>query len=332
MPVQKKRKQTRKKRVAGRAALYIFLALVLLAVLLGAIMYVNARTVHVRYTTVRLRDLPESFNGVRILFVTDVDMLGTNTTGSATALMERLQALHPDMLLLGGDYASPSLFERLNSGDGQAGSALERQINARSAWIHGLTGFNAPMGKYAVAGEADLVPESLRVAMEAAGVNLLEDEYVILSRGTDRIGLVGLKDAGTEMRNLSPIAGKARPEDCVLVLAHNPAAFVNIQTAEADGGGSWADLVLSGHTHGGQINLFGRSALPLQEYEQKYLSGWRREGETVLLTSNGVGCTGANLRLNAPAEVHLITLIRGEPLTEGTAEFSPPNEDSHWSP
>lgn len=332
MPAQKKRKQTKKKSAAGKTALYSFLTIAALITLLLIVMYVNARTVHVRYTTVRLRDLPESFNGVRILFVTDVDMLGTNTAGSATALMDRLQALHPDMLLLGGDYASPSLFERLNSGDGQAGSALERQINARSAWIHSLAAYNAPMGKYAVAGEADLVPESLRVAMEAAGVNLLEDEYVVLSRGNDRIGLVGLRETGTEMRNLSPIAGKVHPEDCVLVLAHNPAAFVNIQTAEAEGGGSWADLVLSGHTHGGQINLLGRSALTLQEYEQKYLSGWRREGETVLLTSNGVGCTGANLRLNAPAEVHLITLIRGEPPSEGAGEFNPPNGESHWSP
>ena len=60
--------------------------------------------------------------------------------------------------------------------------------------IGALAAYNAPMGKYAVAGEADLVPESLRVAMEAAGVNLLEDEYVVLSRGNDRIGLVGLRE------------------------------------------------------------------------------------------------------------------------------------------
>lgn len=292
-------------------------------------MRVNARTVHVRYATVRLEDLPEEFDGTRILYLSDVDLLTGADVRAAAALMRRLQTLRPDLLLLGGDYASATLFERLNSGSGLSDRALERLVNARSSWIGSLKSFTAPLGKFAVAGEADALPESLRLAMDSAGIGLLEDEFALLTRNDARLALVGLRDSGAEMRDLSAVSGRVSRGDCVLVLAHNPSAFVSVQTAEAADGGAWADLVLCGHTHGGQIVVAGRSALTLDEFEARYLSGWRREGGVAQLTSAGVGCTGVNLRLGSEAEVHLITLRRGSPDPGG---FTPPNADSHWVP
>ena len=308
-------------------ALLIFLCLAAILLALCGYMHVKARTVHIRYAAVWLEDLPEAFEGCRILYMSDIDLQGANRPGTAGKLLERLRALQPDMLLLGGDYATVSLMERLNSGGGGSKSSLERQIADRSAWLAALADFPAPLGRYAVAGEGDQSMEDLRAAMSGAGIRLLEDDGVILERSGQRMALVGLRDTGGGPPGLRLLTEKVKREDCVVVMAHNPATFVGIQTAEAAGGGPWADLVLSGHTHGGQIMAFGRSVFTLEEYERKYLAGWRRENGVVLLTSCGVGCVGANLRLNTEAEVHLITLRRGLPPAESAAI---PMEETHW--
>ncbi|MBR2730588.1 MAG: hypothetical protein IKD72_01215 [Clostridia bacterium] len=292
-------------------------------------MYIVARTVHIRHTEVRLRDLPEQFDGTTILYLTDLNLFGTNTPEAALALMERLRGLYPDLILLGGDFASPSPFERLNFTDPDSPRVQTRMIEARTKFLTGLRAFATPLGKFAIAGESDVDPSSLRAAAEAGGVDLLSDDVLLLTKNGARVGLVGLKPNGTELRSLESLSEKVTREDCVIVLAHSPEDYALIQTTEAANGGGWADLVLCGHTRGGQIVIGGHSLLPLNEHEQRYLSGWRRENDAVLLTSAGVGCQWLNFRLGTQAEVHLITLRRGEP--EATGEgFVPPNPEVRW--
>ena len=320
------------KRKNGHRRPWALLAFLVVAALLLATcgyMFVKARTVHIRYATVWLEDLPEAFDGKRILYMSDIDLQGANRPSSAKKLLSRLNALEPDMLLLGGDYATSSLLERLNSGGGTSQASLERQVDDRSAWMASLADFTPSLGKYAVAGEADQLPEALRLSMDSANIKLLEDNGIVLTQNDQKLAIVGLKDAGAEPRSPAKLAAKVRKGDCVIVLAHNPTAFVGIQTAEASDGGPWADLVLSGHTHGGQIMFFGRSVFTLEEYEQKYLSGWRRENGVAMLTSCGVGCVGANLRLGTEAEVHMITLRRGSPPAQAVA---PIQTGTHWQP
>ena len=70
------------------------------------------------------------------------------------------------------------------------------------------------------------------------------------------------------------------------------------------------DVLLCGHTHGGQIRLFGKSILDLSRQEQRYLSGWNTETGQPILTTTGVGCETVNIRLGSTPEVWLITLRR----------------------
>ena len=78
-------------------------------------------------------------------------------------------------------------------------------------------------------------------------------------------------------------------------------------------------MILAGGTHGGQMRIGDSTLLSLTERERSYLSGWRKEGGVFLLTSQGVGCEVADLRLNTAAEVHFITLRRAaQPLEEDT--------------
>ena len=74
-------------------------------------MHISASVVHVQYAQVYLQDLPAAFEGTKLLFVSDIHLMGVNTPQRAAKLMESLAQLQPDLLLLGGDYTSQSLLE-----------------------------------------------------------------------------------------------------------------------------------------------------------------------------------------------------------------------------
>lgn len=272
-------------------------AMGLLALGLGA-MHINSRIVHVRYANVRLEDLPASFDGTKILFASDIDLCGLNTASGMDKLFSQLQTLQPDLLLLGGDYASPTLLERLN---GRSGAQEDK---ARREFFEAIADFHAPLGKLAVSGDNDGDANSLNMSMMNSGVSLIDNQLCVISNGTDAIGMVGVGENAAE---LSGIAGKIREDQCVIALMHRPSQVVDVQIAEAKGGGRWADLALAGHTHGGQLQIAGRSMLSLDETEKRCPGGWYSEGLPLLVTQ-GVGCEGVNLRLGSQAEVWLITL------------------------
>jgi predicted MPP superfamily phosphohydrolase len=297
----KRRSGGRKRR---RGAAKVAAAALLCILLFLGYMYVQSRIVFVRYATVSMRDLPPAFDGMTILFASDIDVKGEGEARAAAKLFDRLALLEPDMLLLGGDYAGASLFSRLNGDETDADL-----VPARHAFLTSLKDFPAPLGKYAVAAADDMLPEQLRGSMDAAGIRLLLDDSAEIHRGDAGVSVVGLLPGSAKTASL---AGRFSGGDCVIALMHSPAEFARAVTSDARDGGAWADLMLAGRTHGGQMVVAGRTLLTLTEHERRCLAGWRKEEDAFLLTTQGVGCEAIDLRLNTEAEVHLITLKRAE--------------------
>lgn len=295
-----KRKKTSKKkkaRTGSRWGRRITLA-ALCAILLGAgLLHLNARIVHVRYADVALEALPASFDGTKVLFAADFDLCGLNTAGDAKRLFDKLQSLEPDLVLLGGDYASPSLLDRLN---GRTGAD---EIAARKAFFEAVTDFQAPLGKFAVSGDNDGDIGALKLTMVNSGVQLIDGELQAVTNGADSIVLAGVG----EHTDVAALSSQLTSDQCVIALMHRPSRVVDVRIAEARDGGQWVDLALAGHTHGGQIRIAGRSLLSLEESEKRSIGGWSTDGGLLLVTE-GVGCESVNLRFGSQAEVWLITL------------------------
>ena len=305
MAQKKRRRQAKKRSAGGKIALRIILAFL---IALGAVFgyaAINANTVHVRYAEVVLEDLPEKFDGCRVLFVSDIDLCGINSPEKTSRLFERLQTLNPDILLLGGDYTSNSVMDILNMTDGTT-----ENINKRSVLLNGISGFYAPLGKYAVAGDNDIDTENLKAVMKETGITPLFNGHAAVGNGTDKLHIVGF-NAETNGVNFNSVANAFNKGDCVIALCHSPAVFPRILTAEAKDSGAWADMMLSGHTHGGQIRIGSRNIIQLNSQEQDFLYGWKRENGALMLTTSGLGCEGSNLRLGTSSEVWLITLSDG---------------------
>ena len=233
-------------------------------------------------TEVELAQLAPAFDRLRILFVSDIHAGSFVSPKTLAATFQRLLATEPDVILVGGDLVT---------------TALEEFAESREAFAK----LRAPMGVFAVLGNHDHYtrdPDRLRDMIENVGIRVLHNHSVALRRGDASLSLVGVDDLIAGQPNLeSALAGTHAP---VLLLAHNP----DLAFDAARGG---VALMLSGHTHGGQIRVPG---LPVLVRQSRYRldEGRYRVGPMDLLVSRGLGATGLPVRFACPPEAVLIHL------------------------
>ena len=299
-----KKKNNKKMGRGGKIAIGVFVALLLAVATVAGVGLVNANIVRIRRAEVVLPDLPDAFDGVTVLYASDIDLCGLNTADKSGALFNQLQSLRPDLLILSGDYTSSSLLEVLNRPEDGSGDEAD-QLSSRSSFFHYISAFDAPMGKFAIAAPEDPDWDNLRQLLQDCGVRSLINDRTAIRSGDDTLWLAGISAESASLNSAGTVFSR---DDCVLIAAYSPAVLPVLMTSEASDGGQWVDLALCGHTHGGQIRLFGRSVLSLDSREQRFLSGWRVDSGFPILVTEGVGCEGVNLRLGSQPEVWLITL------------------------
>lgn len=281
-----------------RALVIAALALaVLAALLLAGNAWANARVWNAR---VEIRDekIPAAFDGFVLCQVSDVHNEARGE-GNA-ALLRALREAAPDLICITGDF--------LDSRRTDLDFALE---------LAGQLAEIAPAVYVTGNHEARLMDLSaLEAGLAARGVRVLRDGWTPLARGGEEIALIGLDDPGfaagegwtlsegldqTQAR-LSALLAQAG-DRFSLVLSHRP----ELLPAYAEAG---ADLVLSGHAHGGQVRLPGIGGLfaPGQGILPRLTSGVYARGETRLVVSRGLGNSAFPLRVFNPPEIVTVTL------------------------
>ena len=162
-----------------------------LLILLGWMSF-QASVIHVRRATVRLADLPAAFDGTTILYASDLDMNGLFDARRMIRAFEPLKALNPDILLLGGDFVSPSVFDRLNG--------KSANLDDAQAFFEYLSTFPAQLGKFAISGENDGSSEALAARLSTSDIQVIENQCAAVQKDGAAIGIVG---AGTDSAQLS---------------------------------------------------------------------------------------------------------------------------------
>lgn len=217
-------------------------------------------------------------------------------------IVERMNALRPDVIVLLGDYV--------------AGIHHRFATPIRSAdWARALSRLSAPLGVHAILGNHDMWDDLTvqrdrggttiaRRALEANGVPVYENEVVKLGNGAHAFWLAGLADqqaihvGGRKWRGLQDLPATlaaVTTDDPVVLLAHEPDIFPKVPKRVA--------LTLCGHTHGGQVRLFGWAPFVPSRFGNRYVHGHVVEDEKHLIVSGGLGCTALPLRLGAPPEI-----------------------------
>lgn len=286
---------------------------VLLALLIGW-MLIEGSSVRLKSATLPVDDLPASFEGTRVLYLSDIHINSLNSVEKVSAMMEELSRLQPDLLLLGGDYTNFDPIMRISSGSSGKSGAYALETEYRDLFFLSLADFETPLGKFGVAGENDNLLErsagsSLAAAMRLGGVTLLRDEAHRIYKGTDCLTLVGVDDWSTGLQDTRTPASAVSSGECVILLCHNPEAIPSLNNQPASDG-MWIDAALAGHTHGGSVSLFGAELFSPLGHNERFHAGWHMENSAKVLISRGVGNVFFPLRLNAAPEAHLLTLTR----------------------
>lgn len=241
--------------------------------------------VRVNEVVVSDADVPEGFAGKKIAFLSDVHCGSLFSPDRVRSVVSLTNALEPDVIVLGGDYVFI------------AGEDLGECMQA-------LGGFTAPLGVYAVFGNHDAwenIPY-MRKTCEGYGIKFIDNKGLWLDSGGGRIRLGGVGDLWTNTQNLSATIKPVTDEDFVVLLSHNPQYADELETG-------LVDLVLSGHTHGGQI-LPVRLIAPYMSgwLRQTYTSGVYETENTKIIVSNGVGMVFLPIRFMSRPEIVLVTL------------------------
>ncbi|MFH0863042.1 MAG: metallophosphoesterase [Candidatus Altiarchaeota archaeon] len=236
--------------------------------------------------------LPESFDGKRIVFVSDIHCGPLFSIGRTRELVDSIDGLEPDMILLGGDYISSD--DIFNTGD-RIGPCLGE-----------FSRLKAPLGAYAVLGNHENWAGRDRAmnSLESASIRVIDNDGVWASSGNGSIRIAGVADLWTQRQDFNAALDGAKASDYTILLSHNP------DIAEYLRSDSIA-LVLSGHTHGGQVTLFGlwTPYLP-SNAGQKYAGGFVKTNHTTVFVTKGVGTTGLPMRFFARPEIVVLTLHR----------------------
>jgi len=244
-----------------------------------------ARDVRLARPEVRLPGLPEAFDGLRVAQVTDVHLPANRAAAARVVAM--LAAERPDVVLLTGD-----LLEDTDSVDVLVAFARK----ARGS-----------LATFAVMGNwewwARLRPEAAREAYAEAGVQFLINEHAVVERDGARLAFIGLDDAVRGRPDVARATAGVAPGDARVWMAHAP-GFAPLLPRAAH-----PALVLSGHTHGGQILLPFLPA-PTPRGSGRFLSGSYEVPAGQLYVSRGVGTSGIRARVNCPAELPIFTLRR----------------------
>jgi hypothetical protein len=245
----------------------------------------NADNVLVRQNEVRSKRLPAEFDGFTLLHMTDLHV--DISQGAMRSVIERLAGLQYDLCVLTGDYRGKTF--------GPFQPALEGMAQI-------CRHLNGPV--YGVLGNHDTV--RMIPGLEAMGIKMLFNECQAITRDGQTIHLAGVDDPHYFRLDNIEKAGSAIPEDGFsILLAHSPEVYR--QAAYAG-----FDLMLSGHTHGGQICLPGSIPVTLDAVLPRRLGAgaWRYQ-EMAGYTSVGAGTCIVPVRLNCPPEIVLHRLRRG---------------------
>jgi predicted MPP superfamily phosphohydrolase len=242
---------------------------------------------------VEIAGLRQGLDGTRILLVTDLHAGPFLNRSALRPVFARLRRLRPELILLGGDLAT----------------ALPSDLQPHRSALRRL---RAPLGSFAVLGNHDHYtgdPDGIRSLLQDCGIRVLHNEAVTVVRGGTPIGLCGIDDLHSGRPDLDRAVRNLPERTTAILLSHNPDIFF-----EAARRG--VDLVLSGHTHGGQIRIPG---LPVLVRMSRYrLDHGRFESDGAqLVVSRGLGATGLPLRIACAPEAVLITLRRTPPAPGG---------------
>jgi predicted MPP superfamily phosphohydrolase len=237
----------------------------------------------IEHQPISLRRLPKEFEGFRVVQLSDVHHGPFSDPSQIERAVETANRLQPDIIALTGDYISK-----------------ERHYAAPCAEMLGK--LKAKYGVYAVLGNHDHWTDAALITdlFRAEGITVLINQGMRFQKGNSAFWLAGVDDTMVGLEDISLALAGAREDEMKLLLAHNPIILRRAARAAVD-------LVLSGHTHGGQVAIRSEKGVSARG-RKRMLKGLGRLGPTQIYVNRGLGTVVLPIRYGCPPEVSLLEL------------------------
>ncbi|MBI1912203.1 MAG: metallophosphoesterase [Deltaproteobacteria bacterium] len=248
---------------------------------------IEPRKIKVEEVPVKIKGLAPEFNNFTICQITDIHHSPIVGLEYIDNVVKTANNLKPDLTVLTGDY-------------------IDEEKKYMEPVIKSLSSLKAKHGIISILGNHDhfIGKEYAAKVIESHNIPLLENAHRLIEKGGSALCIAGVKDFWEDSPDIALALKGVDREIPRVVLSHHPdySEFVSKQER--------VDLVLSGHTHGGQVRLpFGYAPIVPSSYGQKYSGGLVQNGESQTYVSRGVGVVMIPVRINCPPELTLIRLI-----------------------
>jgi predicted MPP superfamily phosphohydrolase len=252
--------------------------------------WIERRFVRVRRLDVKIADLPAEFDGYTIAQLSDLHVGSFDPKKRALQWAALSNSLNPDLAVVTGDLVT-------------SGTGFYADVAEAIAALRAKDGVFVSMGNHDQAHN-----DELSRLVEARGPTVLRNTAHIVHRGNAELivaGLDGRIASGADAAKVVRDCAEGAPGAPLVLLSHYPWTFQAVAAAGAD-------LVLTGHTHGGQLGIpFFSQRFNLARLTRQLSRGLYFSGKTAMYVNAGLGTTGPPMRLAVPPEIALVTLRRG---------------------
>ena len=245
--------------------------------------------IEVRKVVLPVRQLPSSLEGIVACQISDFHVDRDEDLTRLGRAVELINSQRPAMVFLTGDYFS----------------GRETMRRYLSAFGRELRGLKPSVGTFAIAGNHDHWAsfDDIGRTLKSAGIEVLMNESRRLMLREAALTIVGIDDLWTRRADPARAFRNIRPEDCTLVLAHNPDTALYTRHLQPG-------VMLSGHTHGGVVRLpyYGSPLKSILKLGKQFYAGLNRYRDFYIYTNRGLGTFWLRLRINCRPEVSLFRL------------------------